>query len=82
METSAKSGYNIDEIFQKAAKLLYKEYLKYKSIYNSGDSTSQLDSIDTKNSSKTFNLKISDSKIIKENKESQEMQNNKSRCFC
>ena len=33
-ETSAKNGFNVKEVFTKAAELLYKEYLKYKERAN------------------------------------------------
>lgn len=38
METSAKTGMNAQELFTEAAKLLYKDYSKYKSVKKkSGD---------------------------------------------
>lgn len=43
IETSAKNGYNAKTVFIEAAKMLYKDYLKYKdraSRQNSIDSTS------------------------------------------
>jgi GTPase SAR1 family protein len=78
LETSAKSGFNIDEIFQKAAVLLYKEYLKYNPINNSVVSGSQYDSVETKNSS--YNFKLRDKK--KKLKQSEETNINKSLCPC
>ena len=32
METSAKTGMNAQELFAEAAKLLYKDYTKYKNV--------------------------------------------------
>ena len=37
MESSAKSGMNVKEIFVEAAKLLYNEHLKYKARANKSD---------------------------------------------
>lgn len=50
IETSAKMGKNTSEIFERAVKLLYKEYLKYKKLYNSSNQDKSLlySSIDTK----------------------------------
>lgn len=53
METSAKSGLNIKNIFIKATRLLYQEYLNYKAIYDS----SKFTSMDTKNSTNSFRIK-------------------------
>ena len=36
METSAKTGLNTEELFVKAAKILYKDYLSYINQENSG----------------------------------------------
>lgn len=82
IETSAKSGFNIDELFEKAAILLYKEYMKYKSIYNSSFTASVYNSTDTKNSSNSFKLRNSNINSTKENKESENDKNKKSSCMC
>jgi small GTP-binding protein len=82
IETSAKSGFNIDELFEKAAILLYKEYMKYKSLYNSSFTASAFDSSETKNSSNSFKLKNSNVNSIKDYKESEDPQNKKLNCWC
>ena len=77
-ETSAKSGYKIDEIFHNSAVLLYKEYLKYNPHESSFVTCSQYDSRETKNS--THNFKLQDKK--KNLEEGQKTIINKSKCFC
>jgi GTPase SAR1 family protein len=78
-ETSAKSGYNISELFINSTKLLYNEYLKYKGLYNS--STSK----ETKNSTHSFKLKNKSGRLsqnVIEHKESEEIDDKSNGCSC
>jgi hypothetical protein len=81
-ETSAKNNVNTQEIFIKSTMLLYKEYLKYKNLYNS--SNNMFSSIDTKNSSNSFKLNRNKNRLT-ENKESEiiiSSDDNRSGCIC
>lgn len=80
LETSAKNGDNVKEIFGEAVQMLYIEYIKLKKMYNSSIVTSSMfSSVDTKNSSNSFRLKNKS----KKHKESNEIDNsNKSNCLC
>ncbi len=42
METSAKTGMNAKELFAEAAKLLFKDYCKYKNVKNKKEGGEQL----------------------------------------
>jgi GTPase SAR1 family protein len=82
VETSAKSGVNIDDIFMRAGVILFKEYLKYKSLYNSSMTGTVFDSSETKNSSNSFKLRNSNPNSIKETKESEDADGIKKKCWC
>ena len=48
METSAKTGMNAKELFAEAAKLLFKDYCKYKNVNNKKEGGEQLKVEDAK----------------------------------
>ena len=52
METSAKTGFNVEDLFVKAAKLLYENYNKIKSKSKKTDEKLKLDSDYIKNANK------------------------------
>ena len=52
METSAKTGMNAKELFAEAAKLLFKDYCKYKNVKNKKEGGEQLKVEDNKKSQK------------------------------
>lgn len=81
VETSAKSGVNIDEIFRRAGIILYKEYMKYKSLYNSSMTGTVFDSSETKNSTNSFKLRNTNPNSIKDIKESEDAEYKK-KCWC
>ena len=70
IETSAKNGFNTKNVFIEAAKLLYRNYLKYKG--NSNRENSSFSSSEVNNSGikmpAVVNLNIEDTKNTKEKK--------------
>jgi hypothetical protein len=77
-ETSAKLGQINLDIFTRAAKILYSEYLKYKKFYDSSNFNSfgNFKSTDTRNSRNSLRI-VHDQQVI----ESTEIKNG-TNCFC
>jgi hypothetical protein len=76
-EVSAKKGTNIQEVFITAIKILYKDYLKYKTNMNSSNI---YNSCDTKNTLNSFKLRSQKRSELKESEDLINMTN--SSCSC